>query len=266
MKKIITAIMAAASLLITLTLTGCSQKDSNQLVMATNAEFPPFEYVNSQGEFEGIDIEIAEAIAEKLGKSLKIENMRFEDILDGVQADRYDFGMAAMTVKPDRMEKVAFSNTYAKGVQVVIVREDSGYSKFEEFYESFDADGNPAQIKGGIKIGVQKGTTGESYSSADPIDWGFGSNNVAKYESGEEAIKALIDGKITAVIIDNEPAKAFVKENEGLVILKGAYTDEDYAICVGKDNSELLGQINRAVAELQEDGTIDDILDKYIKS
>ncbi|MCM1298151.1 MAG: ABC transporter substrate-binding protein [[Eubacterium] siraeum] len=265
MKKLLTAALAGISVFSLLTIGGCSQNDDDRLVMATNAEFPPFEYVNSDGEYEGIDVEIAEAIASKLGKELKIENMKFEDILDGVQSNKYDFGMAAMTVKPDRMEKVNFSDTYAKGIQAVIVKSDSGYSKFEEFYDSFDSDGNPAQVKSGIKIGVQKGTTGESYSSADPDDWGFGSNNVAKYESGEEAIKALINGKITAVIIDNEPAKTFVGENEGLMILEGAYADEDYAICVSKDNSKLLGQINQAVAELQEDGTIDGILNKYIK-
>lgn len=266
MKKISAVISAGSLALALLAQTGCSQKDSNQLVMATNAEFPPFEYVNSDGNYEGIDIEIAEAIAAKLGKKLKIENMGFEDILDGVQSDKYDFGMAAMTVKPDRMEKVNFSDTYATGVQVVIVRSDSDYDKFEEFYDSFDSEGIPIQVKSGIKIGVQKGTTGNSYATADPNDWGFGDNNVVEFESGKDAVKALTEGRITAVIIDNEPAKTFVNENEGLNILEGAYADEDYAICVGKDNSELLGEINQAVAELQEDGTIDGILNKYIKS
>lgn len=264
MKKSLKAITAAGLVLTALISSGCSQKDSSQLVMATNAEFPPFEYVNSDGSFEGIDIEIAEAIAAKLGKKLKIESIPFENILDDVQSGKYDFGMAALTVKPDRMEKVNFSNTYANGVQVVIVRKDSGYNKFEEFYESFDGDGIPVSVKPGIKIGVQKGTTGESYSSAEPADWGFGSNNVAKYEAGREAVKALMDGKITAVIIDNEPAKAFVEGNEELCILEGEFTNEDYAVCVGKENSELLGQINQAINELQEDGTIDKILNKYI--
>lgn len=264
MKKSLKAIMTAGLVLTTLISTGCSQKDSNQLVMATNAEFPPFEYVNSDKNFEGIDIEIAEAIAARLGKKLKIESIAFESILDEVQAGKYDFGMAALTVRPDRMEKVNFSNTYATGVQVVVVKEDSGYTKFEEFYESFDEDGTPTKVKPGIKIGVQKGTTGDSYASADPEDWGFGANNVAEYEAGRDAVKALSEGKITAVIIDNEPAKAFIEENEGLCILDGAFTDEDYAVCVGKENSELLGQINQAIADLQEDGTIDKILNKYI--
>ncbi len=265
MKKILSAISAAALLIASSSLCGCSSKNSDELVMATNAEFPPFEYIDEQGEYAGIDVEIAEAIAEKLGKKLRIESIDFEDILDGVAANKYDFGMAAMTVKPDRAAKVNFSNTYATGVQVVIVKSDSGYSKFEEFYSSFDADGNPERVKSGIKIGVQKGTTGDAYASDDPIDWGFGSENVAKYDSGEKAIQGLLEGKITAVIIDNEPAKAFVSENEGLTILDGAYADEDYAICVSKNNSELLGQINQAVKELQEDGTIDKIIGKYIK-
>ncbi len=265
MKKILSAISAAALLIASLSLSGCSSKNSDELVMATNAEFPPYEYVNEQGEYAGIDVEIAKAIADKLGKKLRIESIDFEDILDGVAAGKYDFGMAAMTVKPDRAAKVNFSNTYAKGVQKVIVRSDSEYDKFEEFYSSFDDDGNPTQVKSGIKIGVQKGTTGDSYASAEPKDWGFDSVNVVKYESGEKAIKGLLEGKITAVIIDDEPAKTFVSENEGLTVLDGAYADEDYAICVSKSNSELLGQINQAVAELQEDGTIDGIIRKYIK-
>lgn len=265
MKKLFSAFLTLPVLFLFFGLCGCSIKNSNEIVMATNATFAPYEYLDENGEFAGIDIEIGQAIADKLGKKLVIKDIKFEDILDGVKEHTYDFGMAAITVDDERKEKVSFSNTYATGIQVVVVKSDSSFTSFNEFYSEFNGSGNPTKVKAGIKIGVQKDTTGDSYSSATPQNWGFGEENVIRYDSGDDAVKALLSGDITAVIIDNEPAKSFIDKNEGLKILDGAYTDEDYAIIVSKDNTELLGKINTAIAELEKDGTLDKIIGKYIK-
>lgn len=235
------------------------------LVMATNAAFPPYEYVEG-GEFVGIDVEIAKAIADKLGMELVIKDVDFGAIIGGVQSGKFDMGMAGMTVTEERLKSVNFSTTYATGIQSVIVRADSEYTSFEDFYTGFDADGNPVGVKEGIKIGVQQDTTGDIYSSDVPEKWGFGEDNVTRYKTGADAVQALKSNpsKVTAVIIDNEPAKSFVAANDGLKILDGEYANEDYAICVAKENTELLESINKALAELQADGTIDRIIAKYI--
>ena len=266
MKTLISAILTAAIAFGTLCLNGCSVKNENRLVMATNATFPPYEYLDENGELVGIDIEIGQAIAEKLGKELEIKDLpHFDDVLDSVEDNKYDFGMAALTVNEERMTRVSFSNTYAKGIQVVIVKSGSEFSSFKEFYSEFDSEGIPVSIKPEIKIGVQKDTTGDSYSSDTFINWGFGEENVKRYDSGDDAVKALLADEVTAVIIDNEPAKAFVNSYERLKILDGAYADEDYAVIVSKENNELLGKINNAIAELEKDGTLKKIIDKYIK-
>ncbi len=233
------------------------------LVMATNAAFPPYEYVEG-GEFVGIDVEIAQAIAEKLGMTLEIKDVDFGAIIGGVQSGKFDMGMAGMTVTDERLKSVNFSTSYATGIQSVIVLANSEYTSFEDFYTGFDADGNPAGVKEGIKIGVQQDTTGDIYSSDVPGKWGFGEDNVIRYKTGADAVQALKSGRVTAVIIDNEPAKSFVAANDGLKILDGEYANEDYAICVAKENTELLESINKALAELQADGTIDKIIKKYI--
>ncbi len=240
-----------------------AKEEKKVLTMATNAAFPPYEYVEGN-EFVGIVVEIAKAIADKLGMTLEIKDVDFGAIIGGVQSGKFDMGMAGMTVTDERLESVNFSTTYAKGIQSVIVLEDSEYASFEDFYTGFDADENPAGVKDGIKIGVQQDTTGDIYSSDEPANWGFGADNVIRYKTGADAVQALKSGKVTAVIIDNEPAKSFVAANDGLKILDGEYANEDYAICVAKENTELLDSINKALAELQADGTVDKIIKKYI--
>lgn len=242
---------------------GGEKEEENVLVMATNAAFPPYEFKEGDG-FAGIDVEIAGLIAEKLGMELKIEDVEFGSIIGGVQSGKFDMGMAGMTVTPDREKMVNFSSTYATGIQSVIVPADSEYASFEDFYTGFDAEGNPAGVKEGIKIGVQQDTTGDIYSSDVPAKWGFGDENVIRFKTGAEAVQALSTGKVTAVIIDNEPAKEFVAATEGLKILDGEYTNEDYAICVAKENTDLLNKINTALAELEAEGKIKAIIDKYI--
>ena len=219
------------------------------IVMATNAFFKPYEYYEGD-KIIGIDAEIAEKIAEKLGKTLKIEDMEFSSIITAVQEGSVDFGMAGMTVTEERLESVNFTSSYANGIQSIIVKEDSAITSVDSLYEEGAA----------YKVGVQLGTTGDTYSSDD-----FGAERVIQYSTGNEAVLALAGGSVDCVIIDNEPAKALVAENEGLKILDTSYADDDYAICVAKENTELLDSLNAAIDELTADGTIDAIVSKYIK-
>lgn len=265
MKKILSVLAVIAIAATMLCFVGCGAKEDNVLDMATNAAFPPYEYKDGDN-YAGIDVEIAGKIAEKLGMELKIHDVDFDTIVGGVQTGKFDMGMAGMTVTDERKQSVNFTNSYAKGVQAVIVKADSTYASYEDFYTGFGDDGNPLATKEGIKIGVQQGTTGDIYCSDVPAKWGFGMENVTQYKTGMEAIEALKSGKVTAVIIDNEPAKSFVAANEGLKILDGAYTEEDYAICVAKENNELLEKINTALNALIADGTVADIVEKYIPS
>ena len=219
------------------------------LTMATNAYFQPYEYYEGD-KVVGIDAEIAAAIAEKLGYELVISDMAFDSIITAVMEGKADFGMAGMTVTEERLKSINFSSSYANGVQSIIVKEDSAIASVDDLY----ADG------ANYKVGVQLATTGDIYSSDD-----FGEENVKRFANGNEAVLALTKGDVDCVIIDNEPAKALVAENAGLKILDTAYADEDYAICVAKDNTELLDKINVAIDELTADGTIDAIVAKYIK-
>lgn len=244
MKKTVSFILAAVLLLAALVVFGSCAKKTEKLVMATNATFPPYEYVEG-GKVVGIDAEIAAKIAEKLGMELEIKDVGFDTILAGVEAKTYDIGMAGITVKPDRLKQVNFTTSYANGKQVIIVKADSTIASADDLADK--------------KIGVQLSTTGDIYATED-----YGADHVAQYKNGPEAVNALVEGKVDAVIIDNEPAKNYVKQNPGLKILEATYADEDYAIAVNKENTDLLQKINDALDALTKDGTIKKIIDKYI--
>ncbi len=250
MKKIIT--LALVVLMVVTAFAGCGQKaEDNKLTMATNAEFPPYEYMED-GKIVGIDAEIAQAIADKLGKELVIENVDFDSLIPGVQTGKYDFSMAGMTVTDERLEQVDFTQTYATGIQSVIVKEDSQIKSVDDLF----AEG------ANNKIGVQLATTGDIYCTGDIEDAGLGS--IERFNKGADAVMALTSGKIDCVVIDNEPAKVFVANNEGLKILDTEYIEEDYAAAVSKENPELLEAINTALGELIADGTVAKIVEKYI--
>ena len=261
MKKIFALALCALMIFSAVVFTGCG-KDENVLVMATNAAFPPYEYKDGDN-FAGIDVEIAGKIAEKLGMTLEIKDVEFGTIIGGVQSGKFDMGMAGMTVTEERLESVNFTTSYATAIQVAIVKADAGYTSIDDFF-NLDEEGNWVSVKDGVKIGVQQDTTGDIYASDTVENWGFGEDNVVRYKTGAEAVMALNTGKVTAVIIDNEPAKSFVAANEGLVILDGAYADEQYAICIAKENTELLDKVNAALEELIADGTVQSIIEKYI--
>lgn len=225
------------------------------LTLATSADFPPYEYMEGKN-FKGIDIEVAGLIAEKLGCELVVSNMNFNSILNAVQSGKADMGMAGLTVTPDRLESVDFSDSYATGVQVLIVKDGSSITSVDDLYDESKGLGE------GLKVGVQLSTTGDIYISGDVSD-GKTKVEVKQFAMGAEAVAALSSGKIDAVLIDNEPAKSFVAANEGLKILDGEYAVEDYAIAFAK-NSELKDQVNAALKELIADGSVKAIVDKYI--
>lgn len=240
MKKVFVALMAGTMML---SAGMTAMADGDVLVMATNAEFPPYEYREGE-EIVGVDAEVAALIAEELGMTLEIEDMAFDSILAAVQSGKADIGMAGITVTEDRKMSVNFSDTYTKATQVIIVQNDSEITSPDDLV--------------GKTIGVQLGTTGDIY--AEDIE----DVTMERYNKGFEAVQALIQGKIDAVIIDGEPAKVFVEENEGIKLVDEAFTEEEYAIAIAKDNEELLEKVNAALATLEENGKFDEVLAKYI--
>ena len=218
--------------------------EASKLIMSTNAAFPPYEMVADDGSFEGIDVEVAGAIAGKLGLELVVDDMDFDAALLAVQQNKSDIVMAGVTVTEDRQLIMNFSDSYATGVQVVIVKEGSDVT---------------LDNLGEKMIGTQRGTTGYIYTSGD-----YGDDHVTAYDNGASAVQALLNGQVDCVVIDSAPAEAFVAANAGLTILDTEYVTENYAIGVNKDNTALLDAINQALAELTADGTVQAIVDKYI--
>ncbi len=271
MKKFLAVFLSAAMLLSILALAGCgstteettpedTQETSTtaefttvtegKLTMSTNAQFPPYEMVADDGSFEGIDVEIAQAIADKLGLELQVDDMDFDSALLAAQNGKSDMVMAGVTITDERTAVMDFSDTYANGVQVVIVKEDSDIASIDDLE--------------GKMIGTQQGTTGYIYCSDTPENGGYGEDHVTAYADGATAVQALINGQVDCVVIDNAPAQEFVKANPGLKILDTEFTNEDYAIGVAKGNTALLDAINGALKELIADGTVQQIIDKYI--
>ena len=219
--------------------------NAGKLTMSTNAAFPPYEMTTDTGDFEGIDIEVAGAIAKKLGLELQVDDMDFDAALLAAQNGKSDIVMAGVTVTDERQKVMDFSDTYAEGIQSIIVPEGSDIATADDL--------------SGKAIGTQRGTTGYIYCTDD-----FGEDNVIAYDDGLTAVQALNNGQVDAVVIDNAPAQEFVAANPGLKILDTAYAQEDYAIGGAKGNTQLLDAINGALEELQADGTLQAIVDKYI--
>lgn len=241
--KIVCLLLAAA---LGVGFTGCANNsEKNTLTMATNAEFPPYEYREGEN-FVGIDVEIAQAIADDLDKELVIEDMAFDSVIAAVQSGKADLGIAGLTVDEDRLANVNFSDSYTTATQVVIIKNGSAVASPDDLV--------------GKKIGVQLGTTGAAYAG-DIED-----ATVEQYNKGFEAVQALLQDKLDAVIIDREPARVFVSQNEGLMILDEEFTVEDYAIAIAKNNTELLNEVNASLEKLKSSGKLQEIIDKYITS
>ena len=275
MKKFLSVLMAATMLVGVMALTGCggdateptTDEANNQsepasttatdlktvtegvLTMSTNAAFPPYESTDDSGNVVGIDADIAAAIAEKLGLKLQIDDMDFDSALVAVQNDAADVVLAGLSYSEERDEVLDFTDSYATGVQVVIVKEGSDVTM---------------DNLGEKMIGTQRGTTGYIYASDTPENGGYGEDHVSAYDNGATAVQALVNGQVDAVIIDEAPAKEFVAANEGLTILPGNWVEEKYCAAVNEGNTALQNAINTALNELMDDGTVQEILDKYI--
>ena len=260
MKKIIA--LALASVLLLGLLVGCAGNgnkadnelnlvENGKLIMSTNAAFPPYEMTTDNGGFEGIDVEIAGEIAKKLGLELVIDDMDFDSALLAVQQGKSDIVMAGVSVTDERKLVMNFSNSYAKGIQVVIIKEGSDVTM---------------DNLGEKMIGCQRGTTGYIYASDTPENGGYGEDHVTAYDNGASAVQALINGQVDCVIIDSAPAQEYVKANPGLAILEGTWVEEEYAIGMNKNNTELVEAVNKALDELTKDGTVQKIIDKYINA
>ncbi len=245
MKKLIAMILVAM-----LAFAGVSAV-AESLTMCTNVAFPPYEFYGEDGQPTGIDVEIAKAIAAKLGYELEVVDIEFAQCIPGVQSGKYDFSAAGMTVTEERKQMVQFTDTYATGIQSIIVPETCEAEGLDDFVTE----------NGSVKVGVQMATTGDLYTTWDYEDEGKGT--VDRYATGAAAVQALLAGKVDCVVIDNEPAKNFVAQNEGLKILDTAYTEEEYAMAFAKD-SPIYADFNAALAELIEDGTVQGIIDTFI--
>ena len=219
---------------------------AGKLTMSTNAAFPPYEMTADDGSFEGIDIDVAAAIADKLGLELQVDDMDFDAALLAAQNGKSDMVMAGVTVTDERQKVMDFSDTYAEGIQSIIVPEDSDIASADDL--------------AGKIIGTQRGTTGYIYCSDD-----FGDDAVVAYDNGLTAVQALNNGQVDAVVIDNAPAQEFVAANPGLKVLDTSYAEEDYAIGMAKGSS-LEAAVNAALEELKADGTLQAIVDKYISA
>ena len=256
MKKLIALILAMV-MIMAFTACGGEKNDDGtlstiekgKLIMSTNAEFPPYEMTTDDGGYEGIDVEIATEIAKKLGLELEILNMDFDAALLAVNEKKSDIVMAGVTVNDDRKLVMDFTNSYATGVQVVIVKQGSDVTM---------------DNLGEKMIGAQRGTTGYIYASDTPENGGYGEDHVTAYDNGATAVQALLNNQVDCVIIDSAPAKEYVKANPGLAILEGEWVTENYAIGCDKGNTALVNAINQALTELINDGTVQKIIDKYI--
>lgn len=250
MKKGIRIIAFMVALItLTLTLTACEEKkDPNKIIFGTNAEFPPFEFVvngeGTIGEFDGIDIAIADLIAKDNGKTAEIQNMEFDSLLIALENGQVDAVIAGMSVDPERAEKVDFSIPYYKATQVMIVPENSTITKAEDM--------------NGKKIAVIQGYTGENCVKKMGYEY-------VSFKKGTDAIMELVNGKADVVVIDSATASKYVSDNKGLKIVedKNAFDSEEYAIAVKKGNKELLDMINASLQELIDSGKISELGDKY---
>ena len=243
-KKIVVLALVAV---FALGLASCSDPDAGKpvLKMVTSADFPPYEFYDKDQNFTGVDIEIIQAVADDLGMTLEIQDLPFKSVIAAVQNGNADIALSGITVTEDRKDQVNFSITYTTATQAIIVKEGSAITCAEDLE--------------GKKVGTQLSTTGD-IDVADIKDV-----QQESYEKSAMAIMALVNGNVDAVVIDDQPAKAFAAQNPGLVVLDEAFVVEEYAIAVNKEKTELLEQINASLQKLIDDGTVQTIIDKYIK-
>lgn len=248
MKLISRILPVALTLGLVVSLAGCAQqgelKDKSKLIVSTNAQFQPFEYMDNN-QIVGIDVDISQQIAKDLGVTLQINNMNFDSVIPAVTTGKVDIGVAGISKKPDREKSVDFSEPYYDASQVIIVKKDN------------TAINGKDTLKG-KKIAVQKATTGDDLAT-DLV----GDSNVTRFEAGTDAVTALKQGKVDAVVIDSFPAKTFVGQNSDLQIVGDPLTSEQYCIAVRKGNKQLLDAVNKTIEQLKSSGQLDQIIKKY---
>ncbi len=253
MKKFAALFMTAAVAVGLLTACGGSSEEvlsDGVLTVGTNAEFPPFEYVDDNGEPDGFDIALIKAIGEKMGLEVQVENMEFDSLVAAI-GSKIDVAIAGMTVTDERKESVDFSDAYYEAVQYVIVPADSEIATADDLV--------------GKTIGVQLGTTGDFIATDDIAD-----TKVSQYSKAVDAVNDLVNGKVDCVIIDKNPALVFESKFEGQVkAIDGAqfgFGTEEYAIALPKGNTAMADAVNNALKEIKEDGTFDKLVADYIEN
>ena len=221
-----------------------SIKEAGKLVMLTNAAFAPYEYLGSDNEVAGVDVDMAQAIADKIGVELEVVNMDFDGLIPALVAGKGDLVAAGLTITDERKQSVDFSDPYADATQLIIVKS-----------ENADINGPDDLI--GKTIGVQLGTTGDIYSSD------IEGATVKQYKTGIEAGMDLKNGKLDAVVLDKLPSQNIVESTEGLKLIDAPLTDEQYAIAVVKGDSEFLALINGVIKDLQAAGSVAEWTEKH---
>lgn len=220
------------------------------IIVGTNAEFPPFEYVDDNGDFDGFDIALMQAVCDKLGVKMQVNNMEFKSLLGAMQLNSIDVIAAGMTVTEERQQSVDFTDSYYEAKQVIIVNKDSNVASFS------DLDGK--------SIGVQEGTTGDLFVTPEEDGALVKDATVKRFKKGVDAVMDLKNGGVDAVVIDKNPATEFVSGNDDLKIVEDDAATENYAFAIAKGNTELADAINKAVEELKADGTYDSLVKEYI--
>jgi ABC-type amino acid transport substrate-binding protein len=218
----------------------------NKIIVGTNAAFPPMETFDEQGNFIGIDIEIAKKIAESLGVKAELKQIEWQDIFDTLIADEVDILISGITITPERAEKMAFSNPYFNAGQVIVIHKDE-----QEIITEVKNLNNRI-------LGAQEGTTG--YAEAKDI-----SNDVIGYIDYSEAKQGLLNREIEAIIVDYPVAISLVKGQNNMIIVGEPFTQEFYGIAVQKENEMLLEKINETLVNLKKSGQLDQIIQNYIE-
>ena len=252
MRKFLTAALTGA-LAATMLFAGCGKKEEasdggkipETIVVGTNAEFPPFEFVNDDGDVDGFDMAVMKEVGKRIGSDVEIKNMEFKSLIGSMESGNLDVIAAGMTVTEERERKVDFSDSYYTAKQYVIQKENGDIKKAEDLE--------------GLTIAVQEGTTGDLLATDEIKD-----SNVKRFKKGVDAVMDLKKGGSDVVIIDSNPAQEFIKANEGLELVKDLFEDEKYAFAVQKDNTKLKDAINDALDEMKDDGTFDKLVKEYI--